>query len=263
MTLRPARRAPPARERDTLRVATYNIHKGFSSFNRRMVIHELRDHLRTLGADVVFLQEVLGSHERHAVRYHDWPERPQHEFLADSVWTDFAYGKNAVYDGGHHGNAVLSSFPIVRWDNEDISMHRFENRGLLHCELDVPGWRERLHCVCVHLGLFARTRTRQLHALRSRIERLVPTGAPLIVAGDFNDWRLRAGREFAQPLRLREAFELARGAPARSFPAALPLFQLDRIYTRGFHVRSAHAHHGHVWSKISDHAALSCTLVRS
>ncbi|MFN7087166.1 MAG: endonuclease/exonuclease/phosphatase family protein, partial [Burkholderiales bacterium] len=117
-----------------LRVATYNIHKGFSPFAHRMAIHELRDKLRGLDSDVVFLQEVHGNQERHAARYENWPDIPQYEFLADSVWQDFAYGKNAIYDAGHHGNAILSRYPIKRWDNEDISSHRFERRGLLHCE---------------------------------------------------------------------------------------------------------------------------------
>ncbi|UCF75980.1 MAG: EEP domain-containing protein, partial [Betaproteobacteria bacterium] len=57
----------------TLRVATYNIHKGFSFFKRRLVIHDVREQLRMLGADVVFLQEVHGSHERHASRFSEWP----------------------------------------------------------------------------------------------------------------------------------------------------------------------------------------------
>src|SRR5713101_8281303 len=95
----------------TVDVATYNIHKGFSHFNRRMTVHELRDRLKGLGADIVFLQEVVGRNLRHARRHKDWPTEPQHEFLADHVWTDFAYGKNAVYDEGHHGNAILSRFP--------------------------------------------------------------------------------------------------------------------------------------------------------
>jgi len=57
-----------------LRVATYNIHKGLSFFKRRVVIHEVRDHLRAMGADLVFLQEVLGNHDRHASRHRNWPE---------------------------------------------------------------------------------------------------------------------------------------------------------------------------------------------
>src|SRR6266446_10523710 len=54
-------------------VATYNIHKGFSHLARRMVIHELRDRLHGLSADILFLQEVQGAHRRHALRYRDWP----------------------------------------------------------------------------------------------------------------------------------------------------------------------------------------------
>lgn len=248
---------------DTLHIATYNIHKGFSHFNRRMMIHEARERLRLMGADVVFLQEVMGAHAQHAERFDDWPNKPQYEFLADSVWTDFAYGKNAVYDQGHHGNAILSRFRIVRWDNQDVSAHRFESRGLLHCEIELPGWEERLHCVCVHLGLFARGRKRQLVALEQRIEELVPPAAPLIIAGDFNDWLMKAGRILIDGLNLTEVFELTHGRPARSFPAAMPLFRLDRIYVRGFHVKNAHVHRGHHWGKISDHAALSATMIRA
>ena len=37
-------------------IATWNIHKGFSQFNRSMMVHELRDRLRALNADIVFLQ---------------------------------------------------------------------------------------------------------------------------------------------------------------------------------------------------------------
>jgi endonuclease/exonuclease/phosphatase family metal-dependent hydrolase len=245
-----------------LNVATYNIHKGLSMFNRRLVIHELREQLRTLWADIVFLQEVLGLHDRHAARHGDWPPEPQYEFLADTVWRDYAYGRNAVYDHGHHGNAILSRYPIHRWDNQDVSVHRFERRGLLHCEVLLPGWDQVLHCVCVHLALTARGRSRQLERLRQRIERLVPPEAPLIVAGDFNDWhwRHRATHELAHPLNMQEAFELTKGLPARSFPAVLPVFRLDRIYIRGFRVDCAQVHHGPEWARISDHAALSTTL---
>jgi len=249
----------------SLRVATYNIHKGFSVtplLNRRLTIHELRDKLHMLDAEIVFLQEVHGQHDRHARLYHNWPAAPQYEFLADTVWRDFAYGRNSVYDAGHHGNAILSRFPIVSWDNEDVSAHRFERRGLLHCEIHIPKWNETLHCVCVHLGLRGHERSRQLEKLRQRIERLVPPEAPLIVAGDFNDWRLRATYELAHPLNLHEVFELMRGRLARTFPAMLPMMSLDRIYVRGFQVESAHVHHGRAWARVSDHAALTASLVR-
>jgi len=246
----------------TLKIATYNIHKGMSFLNRRLVIHELRERLRALAPDLVFLQEVRGAHDRSATRFHNWPVEPQYEFLADQVWSDYAYGRNAVYDAGHHGNAILSRFPIGRWDNEDVSAHGYERRGLLHCEISPPGWPSVLHCVCVHLGLWGRHRGHQIERLRRRIERLVPPGAPLIVAGDFNDWRFRVTHQLAYPLGLHEVFELTHGGPARSFPAALPLMSLDRIYVRGLRVDDVHVHHGRSWARVSDHAALTATLTR-
>jgi len=241
-----------------LRIATYNIHKGFSHFNRRMMVHELRAQLRALNVDIVFLQEVQAVHDHHALRFRDWPTEPQYEFLADEVWQDYAYGRNAAYDHGHHGNAILSRYPIVNAQNQDISDHRYERRGLLHCEIAVEG--VRLHCLCVHLALHARGRARQVSALTARVRRLVPAAAPLIVAGDFNDWRNSAGRQLVSELDIREVFRDTRGRPARTFPSAFPLLRLDRIYARGFAVRRAEVHHGLPWSRISDHAALSAEL---
>ncbi|MFN8751208.1 MAG: endonuclease/exonuclease/phosphatase family protein, partial [Betaproteobacteria bacterium] len=137
---------------ETLHVVTFNIHKGFSPFKRRLTVHGLRDFLHGVGADLVFLQEVQGLHARHARSHADWPRQPQYEFFADSLWSDYAYGRNAVYDEGHHGNAILSRFPLAKWDNEDVSVSAYERRGLLHCEVEVPGWSSRLHCINVHLG---------------------------------------------------------------------------------------------------------------
>lgn len=251
---------PGAHMTARLRICTYNIHKGFSQFNRRMVVHELRDRLRTLDADLVFLQEVQGLHLGHRQRFADWPAQPQHEFLAHERWQQAAYGGNAVYDHGHHGNAILSRHHILSQANQDVSAHRFESRGLLHCEIAVPGLNEAVHCVCVHLGLTGGGRRRQLDALAERMERLTGEDAPLIIAGDFNDWRNRADRLLAERLGVHEVFGADRGRPARSFPSALPFFRLDRIYVRGFDVRKAEVHSGAPWAQISDHAALTAEL---
>ena len=247
---------------NTLHISTYTIHKGFSTFNHRLIVHELRDHLRTLNTDIVFLQEVIGHHTAHAENFKNWPALSQYEFLADSVWNDFAYGKNAVYDTGHHGNAILSRFPITSWENEDVSAHRFEKRGLLHCEISIPDWPETLHCICIHFGLFKQGQRLQLKALCRRIEQMIPAQAPLIIAGDFNDWREAASRILADQLDLIEVFECTHGKAARSYPSTLPLLRLDRIYVRGFQVKTAHIHQGNPWSKISDHAALSTQVIR-
>ena len=243
-----------------LKIATYNIHKGYSQFKRRFVLHALRERLRELDADIVFLQEVQGADRRVKLRHNIDGAHPQHEFLAHESWLHHAYGKNSVYDSGHHGNAILSRYPILKWDNHDISAHRFESRGVLHCELAMPDSNKVLHCLCVHLGLFSRGRNQQMEELVKRVQRIVPADAPLIIAGDFNDWHNHADHLMVQHLHLKEAFEVKTGKPARSYPCSLPLLRMDRIYVRGLSVQQVEVHAHYPWNKISDHAALSAHL---
>ncbi len=238
-----------------MRVLTVNTHKGFTPFNRRFILPELRDAVRTTGADLVFLQEVLGRHQRHALRFMDWPEVPHYEFLADEMWPEFAYGRNAVYPSGHHGNALLSKYPIAEYENLDVSLSEAEKRGLLHCVLRLPRGVE-LHAVCVHFGLTEVHRRAQTRLLCERLRDRVPPDAPLVVAGDFNDWRLQAHLTLAGDCGLREAFtELDRDVP-RTFPARWPLLPLDRVYLRNARVRRARVLSTRPWSHLSDHAPL-------
>ena len=244
-----------------LRVITLNIHKGLSQFNRRVVIHELREGLNALEPDLVFLQEVQGLNARHALRFATWPAAPQHEFLAQEGW-QHAYGLNRVHHLGHYGNAILSRFPILSMQHADISSHRFERRGLLHCVLDVPGWRQELHCVCVHLSLHERGRRWQLEAIVERLSEPAARGLPIVVAGDFNDWRQRATRLLEERLGLVEVTSVYGERPARTFPSLLPVLRLDRVYVRGFNIVEASVHVGAPWSLLSDHLALGAVLKR-
>lgn len=243
-----------------LKVLTVNIHKGFTFFNRKFILPELRDAVRKVGADVVFLQEVTGSNAKHPDRFDNYTETPHYEFLADSLWSQFAYGRNAVYTHGDHGNAVLSKFPIVRFENHDISISGPEKRGLLHCELQVPNRSVNLHAICVHLSLTETHRTQQMDRLCKLIHDHVPAQAPVVVAGDFNDWRHRAKDQLAAGADLHEVFVQAYGHPAKTFPARRPLLRLDRIY-----VRNAIGHKPVVlphkpWSHLSDHAPLAAEI---
>jgi endonuclease/exonuclease/phosphatase family metal-dependent hydrolase len=228
-----------------LRVVTLNIHKGLSQFNRRAVIHELREGLRQLRPDLVFLQEVQGLNERHALRYASWPGQAQHEFLAGEE-LQHVYGRNRVHQYGHYGNALLSRYPILSHENQDISDHRFERRGMLHTVVKVPGWKRNLHCLCVHLSLHERGRRRQLDAMAARLEAVVERDQPAIIAGDFNDWRVRASAILEKKLGMTEVSVAARGRHSRTFPSLLPVL-----------------HRGPPWSLLSDHLALSAELERA
>ena len=242
-------------------VVTYNIHKGLSQFNKRLVLHGIKDGLKALNADVAFLQEVQGKDEKNARRHVTWPEVSQHEFLTHEG-AHCVYGMNAVYQHGHHGNAVVSRHPIPVWENIDISHHPIESRGLLHCEVQIDGWKEPLHCINVHLGLWARSRRFQLEWMAERIRAAVPKKGPLIVAGDFNDWQKKASDYLAAELGLYEVFERHEGRVARSYPAQMPIFTLDRIYVRDLNVDGVQRHTGAPWSRLSDHVALAATLSR-
>jgi len=252
-----------AMDHTQLHIVTYNIHKGFSQFHQHLMVHELREQLRELGPDIVFLQEVQGRHSKHAKKFEDWPYKSQHEFLAEDVWQSTAYGGNVMYGHGHHGNAILARFPIEHSHNQDVTQLRFERRGLLHCTIHPPGLAKALHCVCVHLSVFARSRRRQLDALAGYLEGTTDPDSPLIIAGDFNDWLNEADELLAHRLGMIEAFGGAFGgldSPGRSFPSKHPWLRLDRIYVRGFTVEGAEMHSGTPWSRISDHAALSAHL---
>lgn len=250
----------PRPKTPSFRVLTVNTHKGFSFFNRKFILHELREAVRGVGADIVFLQEVLGTHALHPARHANWPEAPHYEFLADAIWSDFAYGRNAVYPSGHHGNAVLSKFPIERYENHDVSISGPEKRGLLHCVLHIPGRTQRLHAICVHLGLQESHRRKQLELLLKIVERDVPADAPLLIAGDFNDWRVRAHSVLKRCAGLREVFVHANGRAAKTFPARFPMLRLDRIYVRNAGVHKPVVLPHKPWSHLSDHAPLAAEI---
>ncbi len=253
-----------ARPSTPLRVLTVNTHKGYSTFNRRFVLHELRDAVRAQRADLVFLQEVSGAGydppangskrlaNSHALAGHC-------EFMADQIWTDHAWGKNAAVQGREHGNAVLSRFPIVRWTNHDVSVAGSEARGLLHCVVEPDGAASPLHVVCVHLGLKEGHRRHQLDRLQRMITSEVPADAPVVVAGDFNDWRARADRALAGS-GLVEVFRDHHGRHARSFPSWLPLLRLDRIYVKGVAAARALRLPRRPWAWLSDHAPLAAEI---
>ena len=114
--------------------------------------------------------------------------------------------------------------------------------------------------ICVHLGLAEAHRQQQLDLLCQITHSEMPADAPLIVAGDFNDWRRRANDMLWKEAGLREIFVNAYGEPAKTFPAIFPVLALDRIYVRGLSVYHAQVHHGHPWSRISDHAMLTARL---
>ncbi|GIL18656.1 MAG: endonuclease/exonuclease/phosphatase [Oligoflexia bacterium] len=237
-----------------IRILSYNIHKGFHSFGVKFVLHEIRQALRETKADILLLQEVVGENKNHQKNLKDWPSEAQFEFLADSVWSHYSYGKNAIFDERNHGNAILSKFPILQAENIDISNNKWEQRGLLHCELQVPEIRGKsLHLFNVHLDLWESGRHKQLHRIIQRAQSHVPNGAPFILGGDFNDWSQSLSPLFYEFLGVHESFDQNQGSHAQTFPSFFPVLRLDRLYYKHLTVSFTTTLTEEPWSNLSDH----------
>ena len=236
-------------ESSAIRLLTLNAHQGFGALRRRGALLRLRDALRAHDADLVFLQEIGVAHGS------DSPAE-QYEVLADRVWPQHAYGRNAVTTSGHHGNALLSKYPIASWENLDASVGASERRGMLHSVIKVPGASRPLHAICVHFALREAHRAQQVERLLGLVADRIAEDAPLVIAGDFNDWRERAHRRLIQVGKFEEIHASRHGRPARTFPAGFPTLRLDRIYVRNL-LHSPTPAQRQLWSTLSDHVPLS------
>lgn len=241
-----------------LRVLTYNMHKGFCFYSREYVLESLREAVREVDADLVFLQEVMGVHPPRALgKVH---MDSQFEYLADEIWPHFAYGKNAIYSDGHHGNSILSKYPIEDFENINVSTNPLEKRGLLHAQILIDEGAPPLHLVCLHLDLLERGRKQQMQSLITHVRASIPVESALIVAGDFNDWSKKFSDPLEVELGLRESGVLFLGQHAATFPSWRPFLALDRVYIRRFRVQDYRVLYGVPWRRMSDHAAVVVEL---
>lgn len=245
---------------ETIRVATWNIHKGVNGLGprRRLEIHNIGLAIDQFDADIVCLQEVRKHHRGEAQRFAHWPSLEQADFLAPLGYTP-VYQTNAITKHGEHGNALLTRWPVIKHQHEDMSDHRFEQRGLLHVEVlvhDLP-----IHVIVVHLGLIKSSRRRQITQLCNFIQREIPKNVPLLIAGDFNDW----GSTSETVLSTEQLFVFKTNSltakKLRTYPARLPLVQFDYVFARHLNATQATVPSGPQWARMSDHLPLIADFV--
>lgn len=224
----------------------FNIHKGYGwhKLQGRRKFIEIEHHIRTQSPDLIFFQEITGSQIK--------------AFTLD-IWNHYCYGKNAVYLTGHHGNAIFSKFPIHFIENFNLSTFRMEKRGLLHSIIKFPDERN-VHLLCVHLGLFKKSRELQYKMILNYIKSIISSDDPIILGGDFNDWGSHATQPLVHEFGLHEAFLTLHGNYAKTFPSWAPLLKLDRVYIRHLTVVSAEIMKEKSWRSLSDHLALKVVL---
>lgn len=237
-----------------IRILSYNIHKGFTIGNTDFILQQIRNAMREVNADVLFLQEVLGDHNDSRCRIPDWETAIQFEYLADTTWPHFAYGKNAIYSEGHHGNAILSKFPIVDWTNRLISTNRFEQRGLLKARVMIPQLEREIILANTHLDLTQGGRDQQAGMIIDDMRK--DAEIPWILLGDFNDWNKKVAKKIESELGVSEAFKTLHGKYPPTFPSILPVLSLDRVFLNKMKVIKAITLKDGHWKKLSDHLPL-------
>ena len=240
---------------------TVNVHKGFSFLNRRFVLRELRDAIREVGADLVFLQEVHGIAP---------PWRPR---------AGRGTGGSALRVPGRSDLAGLRL-------RAQCGVHAWRPRQRAAVEVPDPAFGKRRR-------LGRDTREAWPAALRAspawprahRARHLRPSGveavAPTAAAAAAVRFRrtARAGRRAAargwrlQRLALQcaracccdcagldEVFVEAHGRAAPTFPARWPLLPLDRIYVRGVRDHAPLVLPARPWTGLSDHAPIAAEI---
>lgn len=234
-----------------LRVATYNIHKGVQGMGpaRRLEIHNLGHAVEQLDADIVCLQEVRKMNHKEAAYFERWPQVSQAEYLAPLGY-EAVYRTNAYTRHGEHGNALLTRWPVVGHQHEDISDHRFEQRGLLHVEVEVQN--RRVHTIVVHLGLIpAAACARSPSSSASSSERCRPARPWWWLATS------TTGVARSSACWAVSACTSTTNCPAcPPIPSRLPLAQLDHVYVRGLTPLGLHVPKGRIWWRMSDHLPL-------
>lgn len=239
-----------------LKIFSYNIHKGLSIGNFGMILDGIKKSLEKLDPDIVLLQEVQGMNEKRRKKFSTWPTSTHLEYLSGRTWPYTIYADNARYQHGHHGNAIMSKFPITAWKNVDISTNAYERRGLLCASVEVPGLELPLHLMVLHLDLLEKGRRMQAQRMIQEVLPWIDSDVPLLVAGDFNDWNFRVSAFLEKHLDFQEAYMEAHGRYPKTYPSIFPLFSLDRIYYRKLSCVSAYLLQGPPWSRLSDHLPL-------
>jgi endonuclease/exonuclease/phosphatase family metal-dependent hydrolase len=191
---------------------TWNIH-GALGRNPRFDLDRVIALVRRHAPDIVALQEVDSRRSRAEGAGNPF------DVLQATLGAHGIGAKSVVTADGEYGQALFSRWPLVHREVHDLSFPEREPRRAICADVDTPGGPLRV--VATHLGLSLRERRSQAILLLNMLGRL---DRPTVALGDFNDWfwagSVRRGLERA----------LAGVCRHRTFPARLPVFQLDRIY---------------------------------
>lgn len=236
------------------RVVSYNIHKCIGGVDRRYSSDRIIETIAHYDPDLVMLQEVDDGKPR--ARNHR-----QVDTIADGLGFRYrTFQGNVALRLGKYGNAILSRHPIKSPRNIDLTIPLKKRRRAQLVKMTMMDGTRRHSLVIanVHLGLAAFERRMQMRKfLASATMKRIRSTTPIVLAGDFNDVFGRLQKMIIEP-----AGYIATTGPLPTFPAAMPLQPLDRIYFRGpLAVDSAFVGHTIGARQASDHRPIIADFV--
>ncbi|NOT27542.1 MAG: hypothetical protein HOP16_15765 [Acidobacteria bacterium] len=202
-----------------LRVATYNIHRC-RGMDGRTSTERIANVIRSIDADVVALQEVVGAGPKSA---------GQAEELGALLGMGWVMAPTRHWRSSLFGNVVLSRLPIIHHAQHDLSWKTCEPRC---CQrVDLAMGEDTLHLYNVHLGTAIFERRHQAQRLSTiMIDKRV--GQPKVVLGDFNEWMRGQATQMLNE-RLESIDLRAHLRRRRTYPGVFPVVHLDHIYYEG------------------------------
>lgn len=230
-----------------MRLVSYNIHKGIGGRDRRYNLERIIEVLQALEADFYCLQEVTI----------DLPRTSSHD-QADILAARFqplisTYQQNVHWKVGGYGNQILTRWPMLEHHRISLQFGQKKPRGAQLIVVETPSGRLRV--TNWHLGLSEGERHWQAQRLLTHPVFRETAGHPTVMCGDFNDWRNTLGRALLLP----QGFIQATQPPGRfrSFPAAMPVMSLDKLFhCDGIVVEAAHLVRSRQARRASDHLPL-------
>jgi endonuclease/exonuclease/phosphatase family metal-dependent hydrolase len=202
-----------------LRIVTYNIHRC-RGLDRRTRPERIAEVLASLDADVIAMQEVVGSGAS---------SPGQAALIGAYLGMGWVMASARELRGHQFGNVVLSRHPIREHAQHDLSWKSCEPRCSQRVAIDVGDGL--LQIFNVHLGTALLERRYQAVRLAGWVHDRRVSG-PKLVLGDFNEWSRGIAEDLlAQRLNSIDLYPHLRRR--RTYPGFFPILHLDHIYFEG------------------------------
>jgi endonuclease/exonuclease/phosphatase family metal-dependent hydrolase len=212
---------PTAKEADTARIGTYNIHYGYDT-HWHFSLEEQARTIEESDADIVTLQEVDTC-------------RITSYGVDDALWLSRRLGMHEVYAPtleGLSGIAILSRFPISESDVHLLTS-QLEQTAMAHARVQVGN--QLLDVYGVWLGLEAKERARQLDDALP----IIGAASPATLGGDFNATPDSPVYTRIRAAGFEDSFVIGGFDPALTDPAIDPAYRIDYVWTRGLKLQDA------------------------